>query len=146
MNEWRPSCIHPWLLWWKKRKMIKLSNFNRERRKDKNMKAPCKKCDTDFPCLFDRSLVENEIKFNENPIIFLGNPMKIPWLQPVQNPCHVPAWTTNNPGWMTWNSHGWWCGFWPNCCGFLTWNDMEFPWESMSHFLQGWIKFDFQNL
>ena len=37
---------------------------------------------------------------------------------------------------MTWNSHGIWCQFGTNCRQFLTWNDMEFPWESLSHFLQ----------
>ena len=38
---------------------------------------------------------------------------------------------------MPWNSHGIWCGFWPNWRWFVTWNDMEFPWESMLYFFQG---------
>ena len=38
---------------------------------------------------------------------------------------------------MTWNSHQIWRGFGPNCCRFVKWNGMEFPWESTSHFLQG---------
>ena len=40
------------------------------------------------------------------------------------------------PGSMTWNSHGIWCQFGPNCRQFVTWNYMEFRRESMSHFLQ----------
>ena len=48
-----------------------------------------------FSCLFDGSLVQNEAKAHGNPIIFLPNVMKIPWLELVQNPCHISAWETN---------------------------------------------------
>ena len=50
-----------------------------------------------FSCLFDGSLVwfENETKSDGNPIIFLANASEIPWLELVQNPCHVLAWKTN---------------------------------------------------
>ena len=61
------------------------------------------------------SLVENETKFDGNIIIFLANVMEIPWLELAQNPCHVLAWKTIEI-WI---------------------NDMEFPWEFMSHFLHG---------
>ena len=40
-------------------------------------------------------------------------------------------------GWMTWNSRGIWCGFGRNCRRFVKWRNMEFPWESVSYFLQG---------
>ena len=48
-----------------------------------------------FSCLFDGSLVENDTKSDGNPVIFLANAIEIPWLELVQNPCHVPAWRTN---------------------------------------------------
>ena len=47
------------------------------------------------------------------------------------------------PGLMTWNGHGIWCGFGPNCRQFVTRNDMEFLWECISHFLQGVLLFSF---
>jgi len=37
---------------------------------------------------------------------------------------------------MTWNSHRIWYQLGPNCRRFVTWHYMEFPRESMSHFLQ----------
>ena len=43
---------------------------------------------------------------------------------------------------MAWNSNGIWCQFRPNCRQFVTRNDMEFPWESTSHFLQRFLRFD----
>ena len=49
-----------------------------------------------FSCLLDGSLVENETKFDGNPIIFLANAMEMPWRELVQNPCHVPVWTQVN--------------------------------------------------
>ena len=40
---------------------------------------------------------------------------------------------------MTWKSDRIWYEFGPNCRQFVTmWNDMEFPCQSSSHFLQGW--------
>ena len=48
-----------------------------------------------FSRLFDGSLLENDTKSDGNPIIFLANAMEIPWLELVQNPCHVWAWRTN---------------------------------------------------
>ena len=79
-----------------------------------------------FSCLFEDSLVwfENETKSDGNPVIFLANAMEIPLLQLVQNPCHVKQ---IKHGKMTWNSHGIWCQFGPNCRRFVTRNDMEFP-------------------
>ena len=55
-----------------------------------------------FSCLFEKSSsvwFENETKSNGNRIMFLGNAMEIPWLELVQNPCHVPAWK-KNPNWI----------------------------------------------
>ena len=40
-------------------------------------------------CHFDGSLVENDPKSDENPIIFLENAMEIPLLALIQPPCHV---------------------------------------------------------
>ena len=56
---------------------------------------PVKNVTRIFSCLSDGSLVwfENDTKSDRNPIIFLANPMEITWLELVQNPCHVPAWT-----------------------------------------------------
>ena len=48
-----------------------------------------------FSCLFDSSLVGNETESYGNLIIFLANAMHIPWLELVQNPCHIWAWKTN---------------------------------------------------
>ena len=59
-----------------------------------------------FSCLFDGSLVENKTK-SVRVIIFLRNAMDMPWLELVQNPCHVPACNANK-----------------------TWiNDMEYSWN-----------------
>ena len=53
---------------------------------------PCKKCDRDFLMSFWRQFViENETKSDGIPIIFLENAMEIPWLEVVQNPCHVSS-------------------------------------------------------
>ena len=42
-------------------------------------------------------------KMRPNPI-FLANASEIPWLDLIQNPCHVPAWKTSiKPGKITWN-------------------------------------------
>ena len=35
------------------------------------------------------------LEFDVKLIIFLANAMEIPWLELVQNPCHIWAWTTN---------------------------------------------------
>ena len=48
-----------------------------------------------FLCLFNGSLVKNETKYDENPIIFVANAVEIPWLELVQNPCHFWARQTN---------------------------------------------------
>ena len=83
-------------------------------RKCKNCSLPVKNMTWIFSCRIDGSLVENEAKSDGNLIIFLANAMEIPWLELARNPCHVPAWRTNKPGKMIWNSHGIWCGFGPN--------------------------------
>ena len=57
--------------------------------------APVKNVIGIFSCLLDGSLVENDPKSYENPFIFLANTMEIPYIELVQNPCHVPAWKTN---------------------------------------------------
>ena len=82
------------------------------------------------------SLVENKSKSDENSIIFLGNAMEIPWLELVQNPCNVFAWKTNK----TRINDMKWCQFWSNCRRLLTWNDIKFPGESLSHFSQDSFK------
>ena len=80
-----------------------------------------------FLCLFDSRLVENETESDGNPIIFLANAMETPWLELVQNPCHVPAWKTNT-AWMNDMELSWiWCGFEPHGCRFVTENGVEFP-------------------
>ena len=67
-----------------------------------------------FSCLFTGSLIDNATKSNGNPINFLANTLEFPWLELVQNPCHVCAWTTNK-----------------------TWiNDMEYSWN----LLWNWTK------
>ena len=125
--------------------------------------VPAKNVTRIFSCLFDCSLVENDFKSDRNPTIFLINAMEIPWLELVQNPCHVPAWTTNkiwindmetssNLAWIStklpsicdmkfpryfirkwWDFYRIWSHFWPSCRQ----KDMR---KSMSHFLQGWYK------
>ena len=67
-----------------------------------------------FSWLFDGRLVENDTTSDGNPIIFLTNAMEIPWLELVQNPCHVSAWKLNK-SWI---------------------NDMELSWN----FVLIWIK------
>ena len=49
----------------------------------------------DFLIFFDGGLVENDIKSDGNPIIFLAIAIKIPRLELVQNPRHVLAWKAN---------------------------------------------------
>ena len=49
--------------------------------------VPLKNVTRIFSCPFDSYLVENETKSDGNPVIFLANAMKIPWLELVQNPC-----------------------------------------------------------
>ena len=56
---------------------------------------PVKNVTRIFSCLFDGSLVENETKSDGNPITFLANATKIPWLELFQNPSHIPACKTN---------------------------------------------------
>ena len=68
---------------------------------------PCKKCDTDF--LLSFNLVENDTESDGNSIIFWANAMEIPWLEVIQNSCHVPAWKKLKPGQITWDSRGIWC-------------------------------------
>ena len=83
----------------------------------------------DFPFsrLFDGSLIENDTKSDENPIIFLGNAMEIPRLELVQNPCHVSAWKFNktwiNDRESSWNLMSISTKL-PSICDM---NDMEFP-------------------
>ena len=44
---------------------------------------------------------------------------------------------------MTWNCHRIWCGFGPNCRGFVICeNDIKFLRESVPYFLQGCYKFE----
>ena len=55
----------------------------------------------------------------------------MPWQFRDLNFCKIQFMLENEkpikPGQMTWNSHGIWCGFRPNCRRFVTGNDMEFP-------------------
>ena len=89
-----------------------------------------------FSLLFDGSLVENDTKSDGNPIMFLANAMEIPWLQLVQNPCHVWAWKISiNDVEYSWNLVSIRTKLPPS--RVVTGNDMEFSWESLSHFLQG---------
>jgi len=68
---------------------------------------------------------------------FLVHAMDILWLELLCNPWHVWAYAKQiKPVQMTWNSHGIWCQFGPNCRRFVTWNYTEFPRESVSHVLQ----------
>ena len=56
---------------------------------------PCEKHDTNFLMSFDDSLLKNDSKSDGSPTMFLENAVEIPWLELVQNPCHVLAWKTN---------------------------------------------------
>ena len=73
-------------------------------------------------------------KYNGNLTIFLQNSMKIPWLELVQNPCHVWAWKTNK---TYINDIGIVMAFSVNFdqTAVDLSHDMKFSWESMSHSL-----------
>ena len=58
------------------------------------------------------------------------------WTYPKSMSCSSME-NKSKPGWITWNCHGIRYGFRPNCRWFVIWNDSEFPWEPMSHFLHG---------
>ena len=103
-------CIHYFLFrdgmifWFSSEKMLSnlhMYNFcSRKICKTKNNNDhPIKNVTWSFSCLFDGSLVENDTKSDGNPVIFLANAVEILWLELVQNPCHVPAWKTNET-WM----------------------------------------------
>ena len=84
-------------------------------------------------CLFDGSQVENEAKSDGNPVIFSAIAMEIPSLELVQNPCHVPAWTTNMTSIIdmesSWNLRI----FRPNCRGiFMRIHVMFFTGKSLN--------------
>ena len=91
----------------------------------------CKNCATNF-CISTWRQVGwkwHEIRTG-NPIIFLEKAMEIPWIVNLSK-IHVMFMHGKQlkPGYMTWNSHGIWGQFLPNCRQTVTRNVPVFLWE-----------------
>ena len=74
---------------------------------------------------------------------FLSECLGNSWLGLVKNPCHYRAWKTNK-SWISDMKFGVdldQTATKPSRVVTRIWRDMEFPRESMTHFLQGFLKF-----
>ena len=94
-------------------------------------------------CLFDGSLVENNIKSDGSTIIFLAHNLEIPWLELAQNPSHAWVWKTNktwiNDKEKSWNLVSIWTKL-PSI-RVMKWHGISMRNENLCHiFLQGSLK------